>query len=122
MTISSIVLGALVFAQPLQDAPPPESPAVEQETVETVAAPEASKSFDLNRLKMAQCAGERFEFAVGEFTKVKLCSKAGASNQDIAVMLESAIVKLEASERMKAESRDAIVAQVRARLDEVRAR
>jgi Holliday junction resolvasome RuvABC endonuclease subunit len=117
-----MVLGALFFAQPLQDAPPPESVAVEQETLENAAAPEVSKSFDLNRLKMAQCGGERFEFAAGEATKVKLCSNAGATKEEVAVMLESAIAKLEASDRIRAESRDAIVAQIRARLDEVRAR
>ncbi len=116
-----MVLGALALAQPAQDAPPV-SPSVEQETLEVVSAPQASKSFDLNQLKMVQCAGERFEFAAGEATKVKLCGNAGASNEEVATMLESAIAQLEASDRIKAERRDMIVAQIRAKLEEVRAR
>ena len=136
MTISSIVLGALLFAQPLPDEPPPaEAPVVEETTpvvAETApdapaaavapAAPEARTAFDLNQLKMTQCQGERFEFKASEATKVKLCSNAGASKEEVAAMLQSAIAQLEATDRLRAESRDVIVAQIRAKLAEVQAR
>lgn len=93
-----------------QSAPAAELPAGEQ------------KAFDLAQLKIAQCPGERFDFHVGEQTKVGLCSKAGASKDEIAAMLESAIAQLESSNRMQPESRDQIIAQIRAKVAEVRAR
>jgi hypothetical protein len=102
---STAIFGALLLASgSTQDAPAPAEP------------------FDLAKLKIDQCPGERFDFQAGETTKVGLCSKAGASNEDIATMLQSAITQLESSDRMRAESRDAIVAQMRAKLAEVRAR
>lgn len=90
--------------------------------VQAAPAPAPASSFDLAKLKIDQCPGERFDFAAGEKTKVGLCGKAGASKDEIAAMLQSAIGQLESSDRMRAESRDRIVAQIRAKLDEVRAR
>lgn len=120
VTRLSIVLGALVLATPglalaRQDAPVP--------------APTAddSNSFDLARTKIAQCPGERFDFEVADKasakgTKVALCSNPGASKDDVAAMLESAIRQLESTDRMSPENRDQSVAQIRARLVEILAR
>lgn len=112
MTVSTMVLAAtLVLSGFSQDAP-----------AQPVAEPEKAEKFDLARLKIDQCPGERFDFLAGERTKVGLCSKAGASKDEIAKMLESAIQQLESTDRMRADSRDIIVAQIRAKLVEVRAR
>lgn len=109
--VSTGVIGAFLlvsgFVQQAQDAP---------------ASTAGQSSFDLARLKIDQCPGERFDFQAGETTKVGLCSKAGASNAEIAVMLESAIRQLESTDKMNADKRDEIVAQIRSKLVEVRAR
>lgn len=112
MTVSTMILAAtLVLSGFSQDAP-----------AQPVAEPEKPEKFDLARLKIDQCPGERFDFQAGERTKVGLCSKAGASKDEIAKMLESAIQQLGSTDRMRADSRDIIVAQIRAKLVEVRAR
>ena len=87
-------------------------------------APQDASSFDLARVKIDGCAGERFDFAVPESpgTKVSLCSNAGASKDENAAMLESAIAQLEATDRMQPEMRDGIVALIRAKVEEVRQR
>lgn len=105
MTASTAIFGALLLASgAIQDAPAP------------------AGSFDLAKLKIDQCPGERFDFAADDKIKVGLCSKAGASKDEIAAMLQSAIAQLESSDRIRTDARDAIVAQIRAKLDEVRAR
>ncbi|MBA3526944.1 MAG: hypothetical protein M3438_01390 [Pseudomonadota bacterium] len=110
MTVTTTIFGALLAASsPVQAAP-------------AATAPEASKSFDLARLKFDQCPGERFDFQVSEQTKVELCSKAGASKDEIAQMLMSAIRQLESGDRIRAASLDQIVAQIRVKLAEVQAR
>ena len=112
MIATTFVLGAvLAMSGVAQAAPGPASPAAE-----------ASKGFDLARLKIEQCPGERFDFQAGERTKVGLCSQAGATKDEIAAMLESAIKQLESSDRMAVDARDVIVAQMRDKLAEVRAR
>lgn len=111
---------ALMMSVLAQDAPI--APPVQQGEAQPAADPAASKSFDLARLKIDQCPGERFDFQASEDVKVGLCSKAGASNEEIAAMLESAIRQLEATDRMEAGARDAIVGQIRSKLAEVRDR
>lgn len=114
----STILGALLLATSAvaqaQDAAPPGPSAVES------APTQDANSFDLARTKIAQCPGERFDFeAAAKGTKVALCGNAGASKEEIAAMLESAIRQLEATDRMSPENRDQIVAQIRAKLVEV---
>ena len=53
---------------------------------------------------------------------MSLCSNPGASKDEIAAMLESAIGQLEATDRMQPESRDGMIALIRAKLEEVRQR
>ena len=121
MTIASGILASLLIVIGAQEAPAPtpvEAPAAPQPT----AAPERPKGFDLARLKVDQCPGERFDFKVADGSNVALCSNAGASKDEIAAMLESAISQLESTDRMRAAVRDEIVAQIRTKVAEVRAR
>ena len=119
--VSGIILALLLASGVPQDAPAPD-PAPEQAASQPAAEPERPKGFDLARLKIDQCPGERFDFEVGDGSKVGLCSNAGASNDEIAAMLESAIKQLESTDRMRPEVRDAIVVQMRTKVEEVRAR
>lgn len=129
MTGLSIVLGALLIAAPAyaqQDAAAANSPSAKA-TAPADSAAEKPSGFDLARLKLAQCSGERFDFEVADQpgargTKVSLCSNAGASKEEIAAMLESAIRQLESTDRISASNRDQVVAQIRAKLVEVQSR
>ena len=121
MTAAAVLLASLVMMSGVAAAQ--EVPPAGPQTAPAQAAPsEPAESFDLARLKIDQCPGERFDFEAAGQTKVGLCSKAGASNEEIAKMLESAIGQLEATDRMRAEARDQLIAQIRAKIAEVRAR
>lgn len=110
MAFIEIVLGALLSAAPVQAQQAAPDPAQD------------AASFDLAKVKIAGCAGERFDFVLGTGPKVSLCSNAGASKEEIAAMLESAIRQLESTDRMSAGDRDAFIAQIRDKITEVRAR
>ena len=79
MTAKTIALGALLLAMPA--------------IAHARGAAQDARSFDLAKVKIDGCAGERFDFALPESpgTKVSLCSNAGASKDEKAAMLESAI-------------------------------
>lgn len=121
MALTNIALGMLLLAAPLH-AQHAESEPAQQPAPQAV---QDAASFDLAKVKIAGCAGERFDFVLGEpsaGTKVSLCSNAGASKDEIAAMLESAIRELESTDRIGAGKRDSIVAQIRGKIAEVRAR
>ncbi len=122
MTFSTMILAATLVLSGFQDAPASVSAEVEQSAAAPAVEPEKAEKFDLARLKFDQCQGERFDFQASEQTRVGLCGKAGASRDEIATMLESAIRQLESTDRIRPESRERIVAQIRAKLVEVRAR
>ena len=74
--------------------------------------------------KIAACEGERFEFSVGEPrpTKITLCSDKGATTADLVRMFESAAAKIEQLDKLPKERRAALIAQLKAKVVEVRAR
>jgi hypothetical protein len=104
----------------------------------TAAAAAAQDSFDLKKgvtpnqpsaqalaRKVNDCAGERFVFAWGagaDPTKVTLCSDPGASPDEIAAMLSQGAAKIEATKSIAEDRRIALVQQIRAKIEEVRAR
>jgi hypothetical protein len=74
--------------------------------------------------KIAACEGEKFEFAAGDPrpTKITLCSDKGASKDELVRMFESAASKIEQLEKLPQDRREALVAQLKAKIAEVRAR
>ena len=74
--------------------------------------------------KIAACEGEKFEFSAGEPrpTKITLCSDKGATTADLVRMFESAAAKIEQLDKLPQDRRDALVAQLKARIVEVRSR
>ena len=74
--------------------------------------------------KIAACEGEKFEFAAGQPrpTKITLCSDKGASEDELVRMFESAATKIEQLEKLPQDRREALVAQLKAKIAEVRAR
>ncbi len=80
-------------------------------------APEAAE-------KIAACEGEKFEIVAGDSrpTRITLCSDKGASTDDLVRMLESAATKIEQIGKLPQDRRAALVAQIKAKIIEVRAR
>lgn len=81
------------------------------------ATPQAAPAF-------ATCEGQRFEFKAGDgqhATKITLCSKKDASSDDLVRMLDSAATKIEALDTLPQERRAALVAQLKAKIMEIRA-
>ncbi|MBA3512198.1 hypothetical protein [Sphingomonas sp.] len=74
--------------------------------------------------KVAECEGEKFEFTAGDTrpTKITLCSDKGADKDDLVRMFESAATKIEQLEKLPQDRRAALVAQLKAKIIEVRAR
>ncbi|HZB69109.1 MAG TPA: hypothetical protein VE403_01990 [Sphingomicrobium sp.] len=74
--------------------------------------------------KIAACEGEKFEFAAGEPrpTRITLCSDKGATTEGLVRMLESAAGKIEQLDKLSPDRRAALVAQVKAKIIDVRAR
>ena len=90
-----------------------EQPSAAPGTVSTVAEAMA---------KLAACEGQKFEFKAGEEkhpSKVSLCSKKDASKDEIVRMLDDAAVKIQANGRMSANTKAALVAQIKAKVIEI---
>lgn len=73
--------------------------------------------------KIAACEGRKFEFKAGDDrpTRITLCSEKGASAEDLVRMFESAAARIEKLDKLPKDRRDALVAQLRAKVVEVRA-
>ena len=74
--------------------------------------------------KIAACEGEKFEFAAGDPrpTKITLCSDKGAGVEDLVRMFESAATRIEQLDKLPLDRRSALVAQIKGKIIEVRAR
>lgn len=112
---------ALLVAVPAsaQEAPPPPE-ASEPAVIGSTANPEG---FDLARKKVVECEGEKFLFSWGAGarpTKVTLCSKKGATPDDLVKMLDDAATKLEGTVSIAEDRRIAIVQQIRAKISEIK--
>jgi hypothetical protein len=74
--------------------------------------------------KIAACEGEKFELSAGDPrpTKITLCSDKGATSADLVRMLESAAAKIEQLDKLPADRRAALLAQIKGKVIEVRSR
>lgn len=89
-----------------------------------IAAQPVSEGPSQAAQKIAACEGEKFEFVAGQPrpTRITLCSDKGATIEGLVRMLESAAAKIEQLDKLSADRRAALVAQVKAKIIEVRAR
>lgn len=81
------------------------------------------------RAHLEKCDGEKFEASAEggtaekkQRTKIMLCERKGASNADVAAMLEKAASRIESESEMPAEAKAQVVAQLRSKIAELRAR
>jgi hypothetical protein len=81
-----------------------------------VAAPDAAQ-------KIAACEGQKFEFKAGDDrpTKITLCSEKGAGKEALVRMFESAAAKIQQLEKLPADRKASLVAQLKAKIIEVQA-
>ncbi|MGI8705602.1 MAG: hypothetical protein ACR2JJ_07390 [Sphingomicrobium sp.] len=82
----------------------------------------APEDYDVARKKVVECEGEKFVFSWGAGarpTKVTLCSKQGATPDEVIRMLDDAATKLEQAEGIAEDRRVAIVQQIRAKISEL---
>ena len=126
MTRYAILSAACLLAVPAAAQDPVQVPATEPagqlpaNVIDSEAAPE---DFDLARKKVVDCAGEKFVFAWGAGarpTKVTLCSKEGATDEELVTMLDDAANKLEQAGGIADDRRTAIVHQIRAKIAEIK--
>ncbi len=117
MTRLFLLSSALLVAAPATVAAQGAAPAI--------AAPKSDPSkFDLAKEKVAECAGEKFVFAWGigaKPTKVTLCSEKGASTDEVIRMIEDAAAKIEGATSIAEDRRAALVQQMRAKVEELKA-
>lgn len=86
--------------------------------------PPGAADFDLAKEKVIDCAGQKFVFAWGAGahpTKVTLCSKKGASAEQVIQLIDEAADKIEAATAIPEERRSALVQQMRAKIAELQA-
>jgi hypothetical protein len=118
----------LLLASPAaaQDAPatqepaPPPSQVEPPNAIDSQANPEA---FDLARKKVVECEGEKFVFAWGPGarpTKVTLCSKKGATTEEMIELLEDSATKLENTQAIPEDRRTALVQQIRGKIAQLK--
>ncbi|MFC7537945.1 hypothetical protein ACFQPG_11310 [Sphingomonas sp. GCM10030256] len=111
---------------PVRPAPATEKTVIQvrevQQTVGTDAVPA-----DI-RTAVANCEGRKFvadaSSGAGKDlrrTRIVLCGKKGASDAEVATMLKSAIAKIEANPQLPAENKGKVVAQLKAKLAELKA-
>jgi hypothetical protein len=80
------------------------------------AAPDAAQ-------KIAACEGQKFEFSAGDDrpTKITLCSDKGAGTDALVKMFESAAARIQQLEKLPADRKASLVAQLKAKIIEVQA-
>lgn len=80
------------------------------------AAPDAAQ-------KIAACEGQKFEFSAGEErpTKITLCSDKGAGKDALVKMFESAAAKIQQLDKLPADRKASLVAQLKAKIIELQA-
>jgi len=73
--------------------------------------------------KFAACEGQKFEFRAGDErpTKITLCSEKGAGKDDLVRMFESAAARIQQLEKLPADRKSSLVAQLKAKIIEVQA-
>ncbi len=73
--------------------------------------------------KIAACEGQKFEFRAGDErpTKITLCSDKGAGKDALVKMFESAAAKIQQLEKLPADRKESLVAQLKAKIIEVQA-
>lgn len=71
--------------------------------------------------KIAACEGQKFEFKAGDErpTKITLCSDKGAGKDALVKMFESAAARIQQLEKLPAERKASLVAQLKAKIIEV---
>lgn len=75
--------------------------------------------------KVVDCAGEKFVFAWGAGahpTKVTLCGEKGATTDQLVRMIGEAADKIEATKGISEDRRNALVHQMRSKIDELQAK
>ena len=81
------------------------------------------------RAHLQKCEGEKFEASADggtadkkQRTRIVLCGEKGKSNAELATMLEKAAAKIESESDMPAENKAQVLAQLRSKIAELRAR
>lgn len=115
MTRTALILLALPFAA----APAAAQQSPDPPSVSTAAAP---SGFDLARAQVNNCAGEKFEFESPSALKVTLCSDKDSTKDEVVRLLNDAASRLEQNLRIPRADRESLVAQIKAKADEVAAR
>lgn len=122
MTRYTILCAALLVTAPAAAQDQPE-PAAEQSPQDSLAPLPDPADLERAKQKVVDCEGEKFVFSWGagaKPTRVTMCSKKDATPEELVAMLEDAASKLENSTGMAEDRRDAIVLQIRTRIDEIK--
>ena len=92
-------------------------------------AKDGARDPDKMRTHLQKCEGEKFEASAEggtadkkQRTRIVLCGEKGKSNADLAAMLEKAASRIESESEMPAESKAKVLAQLRSKIAELRAR
>ena len=128
--VAAALLGAVQVPEP--PAPPaPAAGAAEKTTIVEIhrierPAPGAAPP-PTPRQMVEQCDGQKFEFRAtsGEgkdkrSSRILLCSDKGAGKDKVIAMLEDAARRLETNQRLPSANRDRIVADIRAKVAELK--
>lgn len=123
--------GGLTLSSGLQAHPHPEGDErIEKKIiVHKIAGPGGELPAEL-RDKMAKCEGEKVEATAAaqagagkrENVRIVLCGKKGATPAELAAMLEKSVGRIEAESDLSPERKAQILAQLRAKIAELRAR
>lgn len=119
----SALVSALLLASPAlaQDASPAPDQAPQSQPQQSSALESRAPDFDLAREKVVDCEGHKFVFAWGAGanpTRVTLCSKKGATNEELIRMIDDAASKIEGS-NLPEDRRNAIVEQMNGKIREL---
>lgn len=126
--LALMIAGPALAAQPVPPAPP--EPAKEKTVLQTREVHQTRGTDAIPetvRAKVANCEGQKFEAdaTTGEGkekkrTRVVLCGRKDASNAEVATMLESAVEKIKANEQLPAQNKAQIVAQLNAKIAQLK--
>lgn len=124
----ALAAGGLVLTAPVQAQTAAQAPEVKTVKVVRIGGDGARADGAAHVSRIETCEGEKIEVNSasqgnsGQRARIVLCGKAGASNAELAERFEKAVASIEAQNELQPDKKAEVIAQLRAKIAELRSR
>jgi bla regulator protein blaR1 len=124
----ALAAGGLLLTAPVQAQTAAQAPEVKTVKVLRMGGDGSRPNGAAHVSRLETCEGEKIEVNAngqgntGQRARIVLCGKTGASNAELAAMFEKAVESIEAQNELQSDKKAEVLAQLRARIAELRSR